>query len=170
MKIGFRTIKTVAAVFVCFLIDYLVYPNSAFFSSVAAILCIQKSSKDSLEEAKKREVGTIIGGLYGALFLFLENLIGSFSWELLRYLVISLMLIPIIQLSVKIKQDKGTFLMCVVFLSIVINRAGDANPLSFALERTLETSVGIAVALCISLIFPYNNNEENSFEDENCNV
>ena len=164
MKIGFRTIKTVTAVFICFLIDYLIFPESAFFATVAAILCIQKNNQDSITEAKKRTIGTLIGGVCGALFLLMGSVMSFFRFELLRYFIISLMLIPIIQFSVKIKQDKSTFLMCVIFLSIVINHAGDTNPLAFALIRTIDTSVGIAVALCINLIFPYNDDTQ---EEEN---
>ena len=50
------------------------------------------------------------------LILSIERNIYVIPYELLRYLFLSLMLIPIINFSVFIKQEKGTFLMCVVFL------------------------------------------------------
>ena len=40
--------------------------------------------------------------------------------EVLRYLFLSVLLIPIINFSVLIKREKGTFLMCVVFLYITV--------------------------------------------------
>ena len=52
--------------------------------------------------------------------------------ELFRELVLSLMLIPLIYLSLLLKQKNGTALMCVVFLCVTITHERDTNPLYFA--------------------------------------
>lgn len=151
MKIGLRTWKTVVAVFVCFLIDEIRKGGLPFYAAIAAILCIQKNNRDSLEEAKKREIATIIGGSWGILFLFTEKYIFSFSIPLFRYFALSIMLIPVIQVSRLLKQEKGTFLMCVIFLCVTVTHGTDNSPFVFALNRIFDTSIGIFVALCINL-------------------
>lgn len=149
-KIGGRTIKTVIAVFLCFLVDFLRKSGEPFYGAIAAILCIQQNSKDSFSVAVNREIATIIGGIWGMIILFIEKNIYCIPHELLRYLFLSLMLIPIINFSVFIKQEKGTFLMCVVFLCITVVHGNDVNPLTFGLNRILDTTIGIVIALGIN--------------------
>ena len=130
LKVGGRTIKTVAAVFLCFLVDTVRNSNTAFYAAIAAILCIQRTPKDSWREALNREIATIIGGVWG----------------------MSILLIPLINFSVLIKQEKGTFLMCVVFLCITVTHGNDESPLAFGLNRITDTTVGIMIALLINQI------------------
>ena len=69
---------------------------------------------------------------------------------MLRYLFLSVLLIPIINFSVLIKREKGTFLMCVVFLCITVTHGNDESPLSFGAARILDTTIGIVIALIIN--------------------
>ena len=149
-KIGGRTIKTVIAVFLCFLVDSIRKSGMPFYAAIAAILCIQRNSEESFKVAVNREIATVIGGIWGMLILLLEKHIYLIPHELLRYLFLSLMLIPIINFSVLIKQEKGTFLMCVVFLCITVTHSNDRNPLIFGLSRIADTTIGIVIALFIN--------------------
>lgn len=149
-KVGGRTIKTVIAVFLCFCVDSIRQSSIPFYAPIAAILCIQRNSEDSFQVAVNREIATIIGGVWGMLILFIERNIYIISDELLRYLFLSCMLVPIINFSVFIKQEKGTFLMCVVFLCITVTHGNDENPLTFGLNRIADTTIGIAIALLIN--------------------
>lgn len=63
MKIGLRTLKTVLAVWVCFLIGDIRQAGVPFYAAIAAILCVQHNMKDSFRVAKNREIATIIGGI-----------------------------------------------------------------------------------------------------------
>ena len=65
---------------------------------------------------------------------------------------LSILLIPLINFSVLIKQEKGTFLMCVVFLCIAVTHGTDESPLTFGLNRIADTTVGIMIALLINQI------------------
>lgn len=150
LKVGGRTIKTVIAVFLCFLVDTVRSSNTAFYAAIAAILCIQRTPKDSLREALNREIATIIGGLWGMAVLLFEKNIYFIPCEILRYLCLSILLIPLINFSVLIKQEKGTFLMCVVFLCITVTHGTDESPLTFGLNRIADTTVGIMIALLIN--------------------
>lgn len=160
MKIGFRTIKTAIAVFLCFLVDESRESGVPFYAAIAAILGIQKNTSDSIKEAKNREIATVTGGVMGGSFLLFERLVYQIQTELMRYFILSLMLIPIIQLSVKLNQKKGTFLMCVVFLCVTVTHKSDSNPLTFALARIIDTTIGLAIALCVNYILPYDEQSE----------
>ena len=98
MKIGGRIWKTVLAVFLCFGIDTMRKTGVPFYAAIAAILCMQRSHQDSLWQAKNREIATIIGGIWGMLFLLFERYVVAVPVKLLRYVVLSLLLIPIIKL------------------------------------------------------------------------
>lgn len=152
LRVGGRTIKTVAAVFLCFLVDTARNSNTAFYAAIAAILCIQRIPKDSWREALNREITTIIGGVWGIAVLLIEKNIYLIPCEILRYLCLSILLIPLINFSVLIKQEKGTFLMCVVFLCITVTHGNDESPLAFGLNRITDTTVGIIIALILNQI------------------
>lgn len=150
MKIGLRTWKTVISVFICFMIGELRIDGIPFYSAIAAILCIQKTTSDSYKEGKKREIATIIGAIIAIIYLYIERLIPSIQYNFLRYSLLSLLLIPIIQLSRMIKQEDGTFLMCVVFLSVTVNHNLDSIPINFAIARVIDTSIGILIGILVN--------------------
>lgn len=149
-RVGGRTGKTVIAVFTCFLIDTVRENGIPFYAAIAAILCIQHNLKDSLNTALTREIATVIGGIFGMVILSFEKSIYRIPNDLLRYLFLSLFLIPIINFSVLIKYEKGTFLMCVVFLCITTTHGNDESPLTFGINRIIDTTIGIVVALFIN--------------------
>lgn len=75
LKIGGRIYKTVFAVFVCFLIDTIRNTGVPFYAAIAAILCIQRNQSDSFQQAQNREFATIIGGIWGMIYLLFERYI-----------------------------------------------------------------------------------------------
>ena len=150
LKVGGRTIKTIVAVFLCLLTGIIWKSDTAFYAAIAAVLCVQRTSKDSFREAFNREMATVIGGMWGMLVLLFERNVWCIPYEVLRYLFLSVLLIPIINFSVLIKREKGTFLMCVVFLCITVTHGNDESPLSFGAARILDTTIGIVIALIIN--------------------
>ena len=161
MKIGLRTLKTVLAVWVCFLIGDIRQAGVPFYAAIAAILCVQHNMKDSFRVAKNREIATIIGGICGMGFLLFEKNIHHIQSDIFCHLVLALMLIPIIKLSVFLKQTQGTFLMCVVFLCVTVTHENDISPVQFAFDRIFDTTIGIGTALFINcLSFPLKTGEK----------
>ncbi len=150
LKVGGRTIKTVVAVFLCLLTGIIRKSDTAFYAAIAAMLCVQRTSEDSFREAFNREVATVIGGIWGMLVLLFERYFWCSPCEVLRYLFLSVILIPIINFSVLIKRERGTFLMCVVFLCITVTHGNDESQLSFGIARILDTTIGIVIALIIN--------------------
>ena len=57
LKVGGRTIKTVVAVFLCLMTGIIRKSDTAFYAAIAAVLCVQRTSKDSFREAFNIQVG-----------------------------------------------------------------------------------------------------------------
>ena len=63
------------------------------------MLCVQRTSKDSFREAFNREVATVIGGAFGIMVMVFEKNVYRIPCEVLRYFLLSVLLIPIIDYS-----------------------------------------------------------------------
>lgn len=149
--IGMRVVKTVIAVYVCFLISFL-RNGIPFYSAIAAILCMQNDHNNSLEVGKSRMIGTLIGGVYGFLAIILINYVNIELFGYIHYLVLSLFLIPIIYTNVFFKFISSTYISCVVFFSITVSHGGDLAPLSFTLNRMVDTLIGIVVSIITNIV------------------
>ncbi|WP_200804865.1 FUSC family protein [Anaerosalibacter sp. Marseille-P3206] len=147
--LGMRVIKTVIAVYLCFLISF-IRKTSPFYSAIASILCMQNSHDNSFKVGKNRMIGTIIGGLYGLLVIVGIDYINVELFSPIYYLILSLFLIPIIYTNVYCKTASSTYISCVVFLSITVSHIGDASPTIFALNRIIDTLIGILISLLIN--------------------
>lgn len=151
-KIGMRLIKTAIAVFLCFLVDFFRDGGTPFYSAIAAILCMQPELGGSLKVGKERIIATIIGGIAGMAMLAFERYAVSIEPVLVRYFVISIMVIILMYITVLLKKPSCAYLTCVVFMSIVISHVADANIYVFALNRILDTLIGIFIAIVINAI------------------
>ena len=106
--------KTVVVVFLCLLTSIVRKSDTAFYAAIAAVLCVQRTSNDSFREAFNREVATVIGRIWGMLVLLFERYFWRNQYEVLRYLILLVLLIPIIKFSILIKREKGRS-SCVLF-------------------------------------------------------
>ncbi len=149
--IGMRVVKTVIAVYTCFLINF-IRNGIPFYSAIAAILCMQKDHSDSFKTGKNRMIGTLTGGFYGFLAITLVDYINVELYNYIHYLILSLFLIPIIYTNVSLKASSAAYISCVVFLSITVSHGGDIAPLFFALNRVIDTLIGIVVSIVINKI------------------
>lgn len=153
-RVGMRIFKTFVSVFLCLCLNLLMWDDGIpFYSAIAAILCMQSDASNSVKVAVNRTVGTFIGGFIGMLVLVLlrdvipHDLYGYRFWE---YLIVSLCVIPLIQATVVVKKPAAAYITCVVFLSITISHGTDANPYLFAVNRILDTLLGIFVSLGVN--------------------
>lgn len=149
-KIGMRMVKTAVAVFLCFMVDIFRQDGVPFYSAIAAVLCMQSKITDSKEKAKSRIIATCIGGLAGIIFVNIEQYVVSIPIEWIRYFMISLCLIPIIYFTVVIKKPDSAYLSCVVFMCITVAHVNDSNGTVFALNRILDTVIGIVISLGVN--------------------
>lgn len=157
-KIGNRIIKSAIAVFFCFIIAmFRKHEGIVFYSCIAAVLCIQQDMTNSKKVAINRIIGTIIGGCVGIVVLFVVRMIPS-NLLVLQYAFISLMIIPTIYITVLLKKTSASYISCVVLMSVSVSHGLDVNPILFAMNRMMDTFVGIFVAILMNSIhLPYYN-------------
>lgn len=151
--IGMRIIKSALGVLICFAIYFIRgKQGTPFYSALAVLWCIQNLTKNTLQNAFQRTVGTGIGAAYGLIYILIKQQIPMLGDSFLHYCIISLSLIPIIYTTVVLKQKKASYFSCVVFLSIVVNHLMDENPYLFVANRSLDTLIGIFVGLALNSI------------------
>lgn len=148
---GMRVVKTVISVYICFLISF-IRKTSPFYSAIASILCMQNSHDDSIKVGKSRMIGTIIGALYGLVAIIIIEIFHIKLLNYAYYLILALLMIPIIYTNVYFKVQSSTYISCVVFLSITVSHGKDVAPMLFALNRVIDTFIGIFVSLIINKI------------------
>ena len=155
IHIGLRMIKTVVAVFLCALIGWL-REEPAFFAMIAAVACMQNTTGKTVEIAFNQVLGTAIGALFGLGAIYIELLAGLQQQQLMPvyYLIVSVMLIPVIVVTLLIKKPSISSFSCVVFLSVAVTQLGSARPWIYALERTIDIFMGVVIAFLINLILP----------------
>lgn len=150
--VGMRIIKTVVAVFLCGLLAYL-RNTSALFSMFAALFCIQRSTGKTIESSINRVLGTLVGGVVGVLTVYAMDTLNILHIHLLRYFLMSLLLIPVIKFALFLKKPDIAGMACVVVMCLVAE-PGD-KPAVYSIERLFETAVGVALACGIDILLPY---------------
>lgn len=149
-RIGMRMIKTAIAVGICFLISGLTGGNGKpIFSAIAAIICMQPYVEHSVDVAFNRIIGTIIGAFFGLVAASVSLYIPP-KYEYVHFLVISFTVIPVLYTTVLLKKPGASALAGVVLLSITLS-TGDSTPIMDAVNRSVETIVGILVSLGVNM-------------------
>lgn len=151
--IGMRIVKSAVAVAICYLIDMLRDGQGmVFYSQLAALWCIQMYRSSTKQNAIQRTIGTVVGAVYGLIFLLINPFFSKASDgnDLISKMVISFMIIVVLYTTVLMKQKQASYFSCVVFLSIVVNHVGDANPYLFVWNRFLDTMIGIGVGIVVN--------------------
>ena len=149
--VGMRIIKSAIGVLLGFII-YLIRgkQGTPFYTALSVLWCVQPYTSNAMANAKQRTIGTLIGAFFGFIVILLEFYILPINNELVRYIVISFMIIPVIYSTVIINKKNASYFSCVVYLSIAVNHLTDANPYTFVINRILDTIIGIVLALIIN--------------------
>lgn len=141
MKIGMRTIKTGLGVTLCALIGpFLVQnPNS---TAVACLLSMQDTVSGSLSTGLNRIQGTIFGGIIG--FITLSMFPGN-------PLFCGLGVIFTIYACNLLNINKSISIACITFLGIQMGFTDSTPAILYSLNRVLDTSVGVIIAIAINI-------------------
>lgn len=188
MKIGKRVLKTGLAVIITLSI-YLVLmlldkilgldrntnmfaPTNwytPFFGAIATVYAMQNNPKGSISQAKIRSFGSIIGGCFGAIIIYIFEIIyikianvnsvdeinNLLLFKIIEFIITSLGILILIPLTVKLKWPQASFISCLTYLSVTISiRNGGMNVLFFAFNRILSTIIGVLISLYINT-FPH---------------
>ncbi|MBO5033120.1 MAG: HAD hydrolase family protein [Lachnospiraceae bacterium] len=153
--IGMRIIKSAVAILLCYIVSFL-RGNSGivFYSQLAALWCMQVYVANSKKNAVQRFIGTVIGALYGLLYLLIRKWTGSLTVmnEILDAVFISALVVIILYTTVLLHKKQASYFSCVVFLSIVVNHVSDVNPYLFVWNRFLDTVIGIVIGVGVNIL------------------
>ena len=149
---GQRILRSVLAALLCVTIYFLRGRSGAlFYSIIAALQCIQPYTANMLKVGKNRIIGTLIGAFWGAVALFGALWItgGEVDYDttLIYYIILALFIGVVLYSTVVLKVTTSSYFSCVVFMSITLNHIGDANPYMFVFNRTMDTIIGVGVAI-----------------------
>lgn len=150
--IGMRIFKSSIGVLLGFIIYFIRgCQGTPFYTALSVLWCMRPYITEAKKMALQRTIGTLVGGAYGLLLIVIEHEIVHFQYiEFLRYIVISIMLVPVLYTTVLMKKKNASYFACVVYLSVVVLHIKDENPYLFVFNRVLDTLVGIGVGLFVN--------------------
>lgn len=70
------------------------------------------------------------------------------------------MLIPIIYIPVKLGWPDATALTCIVYVVVAMGYTGELTPVQMAFERTVDTLLGIIVAVPLNALLPHRTKDD----------
>lgn len=152
LPFGLRTAKTAAAVVLAMIIVDLFGATSSklIFAMLGAMSTIMPSFKESLESCVSQIIGVLFGSLMG-LFL------GALPIPDLLACGIGIILMITMYNALRIRFSPSLPCMIVVMLCT----APDIQPISYALGRIWDTTIGLSVGMLINtLVFPYDNSSQ----------
>ena len=152
--IGARIMKSAIAVGLCMLVYFVrtllpIGNGIPFYGALAALWCIQPYNDTTKNNAVQRSMGTLIGAVYGLLFLLLFRLI-DVTVPMIVYISASAVIIPVIYTTVVLNKRSASFFSCVVFLSIALTHSFDSDPYLFVLNRVIDTFIGIIIGVAVN--------------------
>ena len=203
MKVKKRVLKTMIAVLIAMMLyvlllcvdkllginhkEWLSFSNmyTPFFSAIAAIYVINKYARDSIKSAKRRSIGSVIGGIYGMVlsllieFLFLDlinldinNIYNLIVWKIIQFTLVGISLVPLIVIIKRLKLDDALFITGLTYFSVTISiRNGGMPVIQFAFNRIISTVIGVGIALLVNHFYLFRNRNKDitficSFENK----
>ena len=152
--IGQRISKTSIAVFLCLVFYYYRGYRGMSMSAeaaITAIICMQPYVHDTKDYALNRISGTLIGALWGFVFLLVVPLFPTISGIPL-YALMGLGILISLYSAVVIRKPDTSSLAAIVFICVVIAYPDVAHPLDQAFSRVLDVLVGTTIAIVINSI------------------
>lgn len=157
---GLRAIKTAVAVFLCLAVQFLFQRENAFYSGIAAVVCMQPLPKQTVHTGISRFIGTLIGGLMGFVLIELAQWIPGYQngWYLL---IIPIGIIFCITVCLILRCKGSVAICCIVFLNIATHfeRTIDSNVL-YVVDRMIDTTIGILAAVLVNHLIRPQKEEE----------
>ena len=150
--LGLRSMKTaLAAVLTALLYAFL--PNSnPTFACIGAIFGMGADMEDSRRNGGNRFFGTIIGGFIGLGLYWLEHRIFPEGNYWLRLPLVFLGIVIMITVCVLFRWPGGVQPGGVVLCVILFNTP--AHHIDYAINRMIDTGVGVVISLLVNYLLP----------------
>ena len=153
-RLGLRNIKTGISATLCAVLYSLIDRNPTF-ACIGAVFGMDNSMENSFRTGGNRLIGTIIGGFIGMFFFYIYNehlKIGSaFTIPLALCLLTGIMLM--IYLCQIFHAVGAIHAGSVVFFIVMLNTP-EAQYISYALNRMVDTAFGVIMSIGINALLP----------------
>ena len=153
VHVGMRMIKTMCAMLICGLVDW-VLDLSPLFAMIAALMSMQRNMEKTMTAALNRILATLIGGVFGLGVLFIGLQTGAIQNGLFYYPLVALMIIPLIVLTVLIRKSTLSGLTGVAMICVSVLSGTDGAVYTYAFDRIFQTGMGVIVAVLVNLALP----------------
>ena len=151
-KIGMRNIKTATAAAVCAFFYYFL-DRSPAFACIGAIFGMGSDLNQSKQHGGNRLFGTMIGGFLGMLLFHIYIQIfpdGRYTLLLVAFTFVGVVvLIWLCQIFWLGGVQPGGVVLCIILFNTPVE-----SYVPYALNRILDTGVGVVVALLVNSMFP----------------
>ena len=151
IHVGLRTIKTAAAVIISMLIvnAYGTSDSKLIFAMLGAMVAVQPTFQESLEACLTQIIGVFFGAIVG---------IGLGYLPIPAMAICGIGIVLIITLYNTFRIRFSPSLPCLIV--VILCTRTDVEPVSYAIGRIWDSSIGLGVGLLINmLIFPYDNSQ-----------
>ena len=151
--VGLRNLKTAFSAALCAALYFLIGRNPTF-ACIGAVYGMGSDMGDSWKQGGNRLIGTVIGGFLGMALFWLYRVLNP-SGET-RVLLVPLLALGVVVLIVlaQIFQwptavQPGSVVLCIILFNTPVDTYID-----YAMNRILDTAVGVLLALYVSFVFP----------------
>ncbi|MEF9968330.1 MAG: aromatic acid exporter family protein [Longicatena sp.] len=158
-KLGLRSIKTAISTTLCAIL-YILIDRNATFACIGAVFGMETSTEHPFKSGGNRLVGTIIGGFLGMILFYFQHQSTSKLVQIFTLLVGIILLIFISQFLGYPGAIQGG---AVVFYIVMLNTPADQY-VSYAINRMIDTAVGVIISIFINLTIS-NNTFPNLFKN-----
>ena len=151
-RIGMRNIKTATAAALCALVYYF-FDRSPAFACIGAIFGMGSDYDMSKLHGGNRFFGTLVGGFIGmALFAVYAELFpdGSNRWVLIPLIFVGVVILIVACQYIWVGGiQPGGVVLCIILFNTPVE-----TYVSYALNRILDTGVGVIAALFVNAMLP----------------
>ena len=152
VRVGRHNIRTAIAATLCALI-YILAGRNPTFACIGAIFGTGADMGGSLQHGGNRFFGTLIGGLLG-MGLFRLYMIfypdGKTRPLILLFLFVGVVILVLLsRIFWKGAVQPGGVVLCILLFNTPPERY-----LSYSINRIIDTGIGVAIALLVSLLLP----------------
>lgn len=151
--VGLRNLKTAFSAALCAALYFLIGRNPTF-ACIGAVYGMGSDMGDSWKQGGNRLIGTVIGGFLG-MALFWLYLVLNPSGET-RVLLVPLLALGVVVLIVLAQMfqwptavQPGSVVLCIILFNTPVD-----TYVSYALNRMVDTGVGIIFSMLINYLLP----------------
>lgn len=159
--IGLRTIKTALSTTLCAVI-YILIGRNPTFACIGAVFGMDTLGQSPWRTGGNRLAGTVIGGFLGmGLFYVQQNIPGKAAQIFLLFAGIVLLIYISQRLGCPGAIQGGS----VVFYIVMLNTPQDQY-ISYAINRMVDTAVGVVTSVAINVLLFWNGHAEQEQQPE----